>query len=118
MNININKFKNYSPLILRLGLGFVFIWFGFSALFTPGLWLGLVPTWTHFLGAAKTLVLIHGLIEIIGGLLLCAGFKIRIVSTILFLSLIATISRLTFGPVMVRDLGLTVAMISIFLTNE
>jgi len=116
--MSLAKYENYSSLVLRVGLGFVFIWFGFSGLTNPEMWTGLVPAWTGFIASAKTLVLIHGIVEIIGGFLLCTGFRIRLVSAILLLSLLHTLTLLSFGPVFVRDIGLAAALLAVFLKNE
>lgn len=112
------KYENYSALVLRAGLGFVFIWFGFSALIDPEMWISLVPAWTGLFASAKTLVIIHGIVEVIGGFLLCTGLKIRLVTIVLFLNLLHIMTLLNFGPVLVRDIGLAAALLAVFLKNE
>ncbi len=116
--MNFRQCESYAPFVLRLGLGFVFIWFGFSGLTNPDMWTGMVPSWTSVFGSAKALVQIHGVVELIGGILLILGIWIRPVSAILFLSLLQTLTLLSFGPIMVRDIGLTVALLSVFLAGE
>ncbi len=110
--MSIKQFESYAPLVLRIGLGFVFIWFGFSGITNPSMWVGMVPEWTAVFGPAATLVVIHGIVELIGGIMLCAGWYVRPVGIILLLSLLQTLTILSFGPIMVRDIGLALALFS------
>ncbi len=116
--MNLKHYEGYAPFILRLGLGFVFIWFGYSGLTNTAMWTGMVPAWTSVFGPAKTLVQIHGAVELLGGILLVLGIWIRPVAAVLLLSLLHTLTLLKFGPIMVRDIGLAAAMLSIFLSGE
>jgi uncharacterized membrane protein YphA (DoxX/SURF4 family) len=116
--MNFNNYSKYAPFVLRLGIGFVFAWFGYSGLTNPDMWIGLVPAWTAAIAPAKTLVLIHGAVELIGGLLLIAGLWVRPVAAVLFLSLAHTLTILKFGPVFVRDIGLLLATLAIFLRDD
>jgi len=116
--MKVDQYSAYAPLVLRIGLGFVFAWFGYSGITNPEMWTGLVPEWTAMFAPAKTLVLMHGAIELIGGLFLIAGLWVRPVAVILFLSLAHTLTVLKFGPVMVRDIGLLFAMLAIFLQGK
>jgi uncharacterized membrane protein YphA (DoxX/SURF4 family) len=106
--------EKYSHHVLRIGIGFVFLWFGYSALTNSDMWIRLVPAWTGFLGEAKTLVTFHGIFELIFGLLLMAGIRTRIVATLLGLSLLHTLF-LVSGPTLIRDIGLLAALASLAL---
>ncbi len=110
MNKIINS--NYSSIILRVGIAFVFIWFGYESFSNPSAFSRLVPAFTESLASAETLVKIHGVVEMILGLLLLIGIKVRIVSSILFLILCSTIILLPYGPNMIRDVGLAAALLS------
>ncbi len=116
--MNSKQWASYAPMVLRVGLGFVFIWFGFSGITNPQMWVGLVPEWTSVFGPATTLVLIHGIVELIGGIMLCAGWYVRPVGIILLLSLLQTLTILNFGPVMVRDIGLAIALLAAILYGK
>ncbi len=106
--------EKYSNYILRFGLGFVFVWFGYSALMNNDMWIRLVPEWTSFLGQAKTLVTVHGVFELMLGLLLFLGLWTRVVAILLGLSLLHTLF-LVSGPTFIRDIGLLAALISLVL---
>lgn len=116
--MKLNDFKQYAPLVLRIGIGFVFIWFGLSGLTNTSMWVGLVPSWTNAIASPSTLVYIHSVIELVGGLLVCAGYWLRPAAAILFLSLAHTLTLLDFGPIYVRDIGLALATLAIFLDGE
>ncbi len=108
-----DRYASYAPLILRLGLGFVFLWFGYSGMTETAMWTGLVPDWATAIAPAATLIQAHAIVEIIGGLLLIFGIQVRIVAFILLLNLIHTITLLPYGPIMVRDIGLAAALLSL-----
>lgn len=114
----LDRFQEYSPLILRLGLGFVFMWFGWSGLTNPSMWTGLVPDWTSMIAPAKALVRVHGTVELIGGLLLFAGIQTRLVSGFLFVVLVHTLVLLEPGATMVRDVGLATGLLALTVAKE
>ena len=105
-------------MVLRIGLGLVFIWFGYSGLTNTAMWVNLVPAWTLSIAPAATLVKLHGAFELIGGLLLCAGLWTRWVSGLLLLDLLNTITLLPYGPIMVRDVGLAISLLSVYLYGD
>lgn len=112
------RLSRYSSLVLRIGIAFVFIWFGWSGLMEPQRWISLVPTWTASIAPALTLVRAHGIFELLFGLLLFFGYAKRLASALLFASLIQTLTLLEFGPIMVRDIGLALATLAIFLRGK
>lgn len=109
-----DRLAPYAHLVLRCGIGFVFMWFGWSALVNTEMWIGLVPEWTAAFGSASTLVIIHGLAEIILGFILCTGYWTRTAAVLLALNLLhTTFVILPWGPVAVRDVGLSLATLSL-----
>lgn len=117
LNNKLAGVEKYAPLILRIGLAFVFMWFGWSGIANTQMWVAMVPSWALVFGSAATLVKIHGAFELFFGLLLFAGILTRLSAFLLLLSLLQTLTILSWGPVMVRDIGLTLALIAIVLTN-
>lgn len=114
----LNKLSDYSPVILRVGLAFVFLWFGWASFANPDMFASLVPVWMAPFGSATMLVRVHGVFELIFGLLLFAGVLTRLSAFFLFLSLIQTITLLSWGPIMVRDIGLALALFSIVVIRK
>ncbi len=108
-------FERYSFLstyILRIGIGFVFIWFGYSGVTNTDMWIRLVPAWTGFLGSAKTLVIMHGIVELVFGLLVLVGIWTRTSAAILFLSLFHTLF-LVSGVTLIRDIGVAAGALAL-----
>lgn len=114
INMFLDRYSRYSQLVLRVGLGAVFVWFGWSSFSNPDMWVRLVPAWTEAIGSPVTLVKIHGAVELVFGLLLVLGIKKRFAATILFISLLNTLT-LVSGPTLVRDIGLAFALFSLIL---
>jgi len=64
-------------LILRLGLGLLFFWFGIDKLIHPANWQQFIPSFLAFI-SNEMILLAQGIIETTLGLLLLAGKFIRI----------------------------------------
>jgi uncharacterized membrane protein YphA (DoxX/SURF4 family) len=114
----VDKYSKHSVTVLRIFLGLVFIFFGWTSITAPGSFTSLVPAWTSILGAAETLVRIHGVFEIALGIMLAFGIQARIVAFVLFLDLLHVLTLLKFGPVWIRDFGLAGAMLSAALAKR
>jgi uncharacterized membrane protein YphA (DoxX/SURF4 family) len=64
IHTTIDKYSTYSLSILRISLGVVFLYFGWTSIVTPQMWTGFVPTWTNIFLPAQTLVQLHGIVEV------------------------------------------------------
>lgn len=83
----------------------VFIYFGFDTILHPSNFANLVPGFAEHIMSAETIVMIHGAIEIICGLLIIfelAGFIPYIVLMISFLGVLIAVSGFTLA----RDLAI------------
>ena len=107
--------KKYAPVIIRLGLAIVFLWFGFSQLFDQTMWLSLIPSSLVIATgiSAKTFVILNGIFEVVMASMLALGIRIRIVAALLFLHLIVIIGDVGINPIGVRDVGLTLGLLAI-----
>jgi uncharacterized membrane protein YphA (DoxX/SURF4 family) len=114
------KFSDLAPVVLRLGLAAVYIWFGVSQFANPNMWTSLVPAWASgiFGLSSTTVVHLNGIFEVIAGALLAFGIGVRLVSGLLFVHLLIIASHLGIGPVGVRDFGLSFATLALFLFGE
>ncbi len=113
INLLIDKLSPYSHIILRIGLGFVFIWFGWSSITETEKWIALVPAWAiDILAPANILVIGHGIFEVVFGLLLVFGIFARLTATLLLLNLLHTITLIS-GPTQIRDIGLAFALLAL-----
>lgn len=116
-----NKFTKMYPLIMRLSLVFVFVWFGVNEISNPVYWSGYVPPLVEkFLPFGINLfVQLHGVALSILALALLFKFYIRYAA---FLSIIVLFS-ITGGLIVmnglneiaVRDIGLLGLALSIWL---
>lgn len=130
-----NKFKQYAPIILRIGISLVFLWFGLTQLINPESFLGYVPDWLsphstemmhehpfqslHNLPLNSHIIIMgNGAFETIFGLLLLFGLFTRISALLLAIHLLIITIGLGYNDIAVRDFGLVIATISIFLNGE
>lgn len=112
-----NTLKPYAPVIIRIGMGAVFLWFGFDQFIHTSDWLAYVPQSISdmlHIGAA-TLVHINGAFEIIFGLALTLGFYTRLAAFLLALHLLDITCIVGYSALGVRDFGLSLTTISVWL---
>lgn len=108
--------KNYSQLVLRVGLALVFFWFSSQQFSNPTMWVKILPDWTSALPiSAVTFIHMNAWFELIFGLFLLSGFYTRAVALILGLHLFGITMTIGYNATGVRDFGLAMAAISIFL---
>ena len=80
-----------APTVLRVTLGFVFLWLGITKLYDPAPVRGVLEGSYAFL-ASDTLVYIQGGLEILTALLLFLGLGLRYVGVLILLFLVGTLS--------------------------
>jgi uncharacterized membrane protein YphA (DoxX/SURF4 family) len=106
----IDRMATLRPLVGRLALGGVLLYFGVGELWNPGQWTGYIPQPLHFLPAVP-LLLTHGyLLFAVGGLLLLGAWTrpMSWLSVALLASIVAGLVITGGGTSLyVRDLGLT-----------
>jgi len=109
------KIKNLAPVVLRLGLAMVFIWFGSNQLMSQTMWMWLIPkSLISMTGiSAQNIVIGNGIFEIIMAALLAFGIWIRLVAILLALHLLGIIGVLGINAIGIRDIGLFFAMVSV-----
>ena len=112
---SLNQYQKYAPSIVRIAISLVFLWFGINQLLLPEDFLGYLPQFLLELDYAETLVRFNGLAEIILGGLLLVGFLIRPVSLLLAIHLLGIIISLGYNDIAVRDFGLLLVTLSIFI---
>ncbi len=129
----INQYKKYAPVLLRIGISLVFLWFGIHQLINPESFLGYVPQWLydhepqmmhdHPLQllhnipkpSVHIILMSNGVIEAVFGVLLLLGLFTRISSLILGVNLLIVTLGLGYNDIGVRDFGLSIAAFSVFL---
>lgn len=110
----LDRWSYLAPLILRLGLGAVVVWFGASQLIDPASWLFYVPSWTQSLGlAAQTVIVLNGLLEVSLGSLMTLGVLTRFAALIFFCHMIIIVLELGLTAIGVRDIGLSAGLLAL-----
>jgi len=109
------KIKEYSPIVLRIGISLVFIWFGLTNIFSDDL-LAYLPQFAYSLFLQpRTILIINGIFETVFGFFLLIGFFTRVSSFLLTLHLLIIILMLGYNDIAIRDFGLMLATLAIFL---
>lgn len=107
--------REYAPIVLRIGMALVFLWFGLNQIFDTENFIGYLPDFLLNSPNPGTYVLLNGIAETILGILLLAGLFIKPVSFLLALHLLIISISMGYNDIMIRDIGLTLATASIFL---
>jgi uncharacterized membrane protein YphA (DoxX/SURF4 family) len=108
------RMEKLAPVVLRVGMALVFFWFGTHQLQNPSMWISFIPKWLHVSTAVATkFVLMNGLFEIIGGILLVLGAYTRVVAFLLSLHLFGIAFSIGLNNIGARDLGLAVAAFAV-----
>ena len=110
------KLSKYSPLVLRLGIAVVFLWFGFSQIKNPAGWTRMVPEYAQnlFPGSVNTMIMFNGIFEVVLASLLLLGLFTRTVSLLLSIHLFHITTIVGYGATGARDFALFLATLSIF----
>ena len=110
----------YIDWLLRIGVGFAFLYPPISALMNPFAWVGYFPLFvTNIFPDAMILLHIFGIIEVIVGLWILSGKKIFIPSTIAALML-AGIVVFNFSQmdVLFRDIPILLMAVALILSHK
>ena len=120
MNIKMEiKMRTLAPKVLRVGIGIVFIWFGFQQIADPSYWVSYLPLFTENLPIRQTiLIYLNGTFELIFGTLLITAIYARIVAFFLALHLLGIILTVGYNEIGVRDFGLLISLVSIFFQGK
>ena len=111
--------KTYAPIVLRLGIALVFLWFGTQQLLHATSWTSYLPTFTTSWSIkATTIVMLNGLFETIFGALLLLGVFVRSVALVLALHMFGILISVGYNEIGVRDFGLLIATIAIALNGK
>jgi uncharacterized membrane protein YphA (DoxX/SURF4 family) len=109
-----NNHRGVGTRLVRIAMALVFLWFGVSQVLDPASWLGYLPSWASvFPVSANTFILIAGISQSIIGFGLLLGLFTRWMAILGVLHLVPIILSVGYNEIMIRDLGLLLATISI-----
>lgn len=137
MNLSLRRFFDgvhpYAPSLLRIAVALVFLWFGINQLIFPDNFIGYLPSWTFqdqagmghmmYTGISRIgflppqLLFINGMFEVVFGLLLICGIFTRMSALLLGVHLLGITFLLGYNEIAVRDFGLALATLSVFLAG-
>lgn len=123
--------KEYAPVLVRLALALVFLWFGLNQLLDPGSFFGYIPQWIYPHSASMVhehslqgihalpltphiIVMGNGVFETVFGVLLLLGLFTRVSSLLLSAHLLLIAFSFGYNDLFVRDFGLALATLSVF----
>ncbi|MFQ5531703.1 MAG: DoxX family protein [Candidatus Nanoarchaeia archaeon] len=114
--MKLNNLKNYAPILVRVGVSLVFLWFGINQLINPISFLSYFPKWLSIIMINTNIpIILNGIFEIIFGFLLLIGLYTRISSLLLSINLFFIMVGLGYNDIAIRDFGLMLATFSVFL---
>lgn len=107
-------------IILRLGLGIVFLYFGINQLLNPSEWIIFLPDFLSNFKFATYFIYLNGVFDILLGLFFLFGFLLKIVSVLAFFHLLGIIffSLGINSSIGIRDLGLAFSALSLFFLDK
>ena len=113
------KLELYAPSVLRIGMAVVILWFSTQQFSDPQTWTAYVPdsavALTHL--SAVTLVHVNAAFELVFGTLLLFGWQVRLSALLLALHLFDIMYVVGYGEIGVRDFGLAVATLAVFMNG-
>lgn len=98
----------WAPVVGRVMLGLVFVWFGFHELEHPGSWTQYVPVISESSTLAIVLVLMHGWVLFVLGFGLIAGIEPRwaaALSSVIMLEIVISLIVTGLSDTALRDVG-------------
>ena len=114
--MKINNWKSYGAPLARIGVALVFLIFGIDQLIRPEAWFSYIPSGVLNYGISESsFILFNGIFDTIIGLLLLIGFFTRTASILAVLHLVGIIISMGYSDIAVRDFGLLVVALSVFL---
>ena len=100
--------SEWAPVVGRVLLGLVLVWFGYHELTSPGQWTGYVPVINEASQLAIVAVLVHGWVLFMLAVALIAGIAPRIsaaIASVLLLEIVISLSVSGLSDTSMRDVG-------------
>lgn len=117
MNNYLEKFKEYAPVVLRISMALVFLWFAINQLISPSNWTGYLPNFLLNTSNPEFFIYMNAIFEIIFGSTLILGMFTRISALLLGIHLLGISITMGWTAIAIRDYGLAFATITIFLNG-
>lgn len=112
-NIAEDRLRDAAPVLLRLSLAALFLWFGINQLLDPESFVSYVPGWAPL--DVFMVVMLNGIFETVFGTLLALGIFTRAVALVLGVHIFGIGASLGYNDLAWRDIALSLATFSIML---
>ena len=111
--------EKVAPLVLRVGVGIVFLYFGITKFTQPDVWINWInPKILYYIPfTPHTFIYLQGALESLTGLMLIIGLLTRVFALIAFLIVAAILVSVGISDVTVRDIAILAAALSLALTK-
>lgn len=111
--------RAFAPALLRYSVAAIFLWFGIEQIVHTDAWTYLIPDAliNTFHISAATFVFANGCMEVVLALLLVLGIGTRIAALILAVHLFNILPVVGYSATSVRDFGLAMAALVVFLNG-
>ncbi len=111
--------ERYASSVLRYGLAAVVLWFSLQQFLHNSLWTAYIPPSLVALTgiSAGVLVSVNAIFELVFGLMLVFGWQTRLAALLLALHLFDIMYVIGYGEIGVRDFGLAVALLVVFMNG-
>ena len=116
--MNFENYKKYAPAFSRYGVGIVFLIFGIWQFVNPSSWEGYLPAFVVSNFNAATFIFLNGVFDSLIGTLLISGVFVRVSSLLGIVHLLGIVFSLGWNDVAVRDIGLLIVLIAVFLNGK
>lgn len=115
----ISFFELYAPSVLRFGMAAVILWFSFAQFLHADVWTAYVPDGAVAITHVSAIVLVYfnAVFELIFGILLTFGWRTRLVAFLLAAHLFDIMWIVGYGEIGVRDFGLALATLVVFMNG-
>lgn len=111
-----DKKRSFAPVVLRIGICLVYLWFGLNQLLNPSAWTIYLPGYTNLLPVSpEGIVAFNGVIEVVLALFLLIGWKVRFFATLLAVHAFHILTTVGYSAIGVRDFAIFVAVLSVAL---
>ena len=110
----------YAPVVLRYGMVVVILWFSLAQFFNAREWTAYVPDSVVSMTGLNAIILVYfnAVFELVFGILLVFGWQTRIVALLLAAHLFDIMYVVGYGEIGVRDFGLAVGTLVVFMNGS
>lgn len=115
----LDDYKEYAPIVLRIGISLLMLWFGLTNVLSPNTLVGyLSPSFTDLIPFSPlTFMVVNGAVEIIFGLTLLLGFLTRTSALLTALHILGIAINLGYNDIAIRDYALAIVSFVVFLNG-